>query len=393
MKFHFTEIIEDRSPVVVITALERCLKREAWEIKRYDAQVVALGIGTSRNAVNLSDTAKFDIDSSASATTVHVQVEYQYTWFVSEDSQDDTVHARFESVFANMRAELNLAPEWPIRKSEAEEEPTYLSEPTTPSETLITAVESVPLSRPDNGEGETAQQSSASEFEELTAVSPIYERSPRSPRYLLGSSEVPQRLVSGVMSLIVASIIAVTCIVFWASHSKGHPLSGNAPKPVLPVQSARMISSPPDNQPTPLASTSWAKNNSSDSAARATTRSEDPKRWLEQWAASQRTRDAKSQASFYADEVRPYLARPQASRDAVYQNKQDTILNRKGLWTFKIEDVSVRREGANKASVLLKKHFMRQTGSIHVSEQRVPSFLTLKHTQDGWQITGERDLR
>jgi hypothetical protein len=131
------------------------------------------------------------------------------------------------------------------------------------------------------------QQTSALEFEELTAVSPIYEKLQKTPRYLLGSSAVPQRLVSGVVSLIVASIIAVTCIVFWT----------------------RIIFPPPDDQP-PLASTSSAKDNSSDSLARTTTPSEDPRRWLGQWAGFQRTRDAKSQASFYADEGRPYLRVP-----------------------------------------------------------------------------------
>jgi hypothetical protein len=64
-----------------------------------------------------------------------------------------------------------------------------------------------------------------------------------------------------------------------------------------------------------------------------------PRRFLEQWAASQRARDAKRQASFYANEVRPYLALREASRDAVYEDKRKTIGQRKGLWTFKIEDV------------------------------------------------------
>jgi ketosteroid isomerase-like protein len=400
MKFHLTKIIEDRSPAVVIRALEKCLKQEAWEIKRHDAHVVASGIGTSRNAVNLSDRATFDIESEAGIITVEVDVEYQYAWFLPEDSQDETVHARIESVFANTRAELKLAPEWLIAQNETEEQPTALPEQATPSEALIATFEDATLSKLDSGEVETSgevekeQQTSGSEVEELStepsmSIMPLEVR-----RQLSGSVGVPRRHGFGAASVILAAISLVTCIAFWMAYPKDHFSNGHAVNLVPSRQSApRNFSAPPETQATPEAAPTTGEDNSPSTITSPATATEDLKDWLEEWAASQRTRDARSQASFYAEEVRPYLARPEASREAVLQTKQDAIFHRRGLWTFEIEDVSIRREGENKASVVLKKHFMTQTDTIRVSERRVPTQLTLKRLQDGWQITGERDLQ
>jgi ketosteroid isomerase-like protein len=394
MRFHLTKIIEDRSPVVVTKALEKCLKSEAWKIQRYDKQVVALGIGTSRSAVNLSDKATFEIDFCEGATTVQVEAEYQYTWFLSEESQNHTVHSRIESVFANMRAELDLAPDWLHAQSESEEPPAPILETTTSSEPSKPAIESVAPPTFDEEDREPTQQTPASQVESFSPAYPFAPESQKAPKYLLGSSDARQRLGFRTVSLLVVSIIVVPCVRVGISHFKVHPLSGNASKPVPAAQTATRNSFHlPDDHPRPLVSPSSRKDNLSRSLPRPGAPSEDLRRWLEQWAASERTRDAKGQASFYADDVSPYLTLDRASRDAVYRNKQDSIHNRKGLWTFRIEHVSIRRESPDEASVLLKKLVMTQTDSVRVSEHRISSFLTLKRTQDGWRITGERDLQ
>jgi hypothetical protein len=386
MRFYITKIVEDRSPAIVVQALEKCLKREAWEVRRHDMQVIALGIGTSRNTVNLSDNAKFDIDSGEHVTLVRADVEYQNVWFLSEDLQHDAVHARFESVFANMRAALDLSPERLIGQRDAGGEPASPSESPSSTGTSMPVIESVPVPQFESTKESTSQRTSPSELETSLAASPISSYSWNGPGYLLLSR----------VSLITACVLVVLSIGFWRWHTSVYPSSGSTP-PVSPsVRSATQEFDPPSVMPLPLAPMSTGKQNVSDGIDRTSAPSsvnQDPRRFLEQWATSQRTRDAKSQASFYADEVRPYLALHEASRDAVYEDKRNSIGQRKGLWTFKIEDVIIQRESVTTASVSLIKHFMTQTGSVQVSEQRIPSLLTLKHTQDGWRIMGERDLR
>ena len=381
MRLHLTKVIEDRSPAVVAQALEKCLKREAWEVRRHDLQVIALGIGTSRNTVNLSDSAKFDIDSGEKITLVRGDVEYQNVWFLSEDFQQDAVHARFESVFANMRAALDLSPEPVIGQSDPLGEPASPSELPASTDTPAAIIESVPVLQSESTKEDTSQRTSPSELEISLAASPISSNSRNRPGYSL----------RGPGSLLVACILVILSIGFWRLHA------GRNTPPLSPfVRRATQGSAPPHVKPMPLASTSMEKQNLPDGIDRTTAPSsvnQTPGRFLEQWAAAERTRDAMSQASFYADEVRPYLALREATRDAVYEDKQNSIRHRNGLWAFKIEDVIIRTESANTASVSLKKHFMMQTGSVQVSEQRIPSLLTLKHTQDGWRITGEQDLR
>jgi ketosteroid isomerase-like protein len=406
MRFHLTKIIEDRSPVVVSQALQRCLKGEAWEIKRHEKQIVALGIGTSRTTVNLADKAIFEIDSSADATTVEVEAEYQYTWFLSEESQNDTVRSRFESVFANMRAELDLAPESFNPQNEPHQPPAPSSDsmdstdPTdslTPSETSSPATESSQLPTLHEEIPVPTQQTSVSEVTESSTASPITLEPHEVSASFLRSSDLPRRPPFDAVSLIAASLIAVLGLGFGFAHFKSRPLTGSASRtaPSIPAATPKPLP-PPDNHHWPIAPLPAIDLNPSGAGARPdpqqAARSEDLRRWLEQWAASERTRDAKAQASFYADDVRPYLTLDRATRDVVYQQKQNSIQNRTGLWTFKIENIFIKTESAEEASVLLKKIEMTQTDSVRVSERRTSSFLTLKRKQDGWQITGERDL-
>jgi ketosteroid isomerase-like protein len=397
MRFHITKVIEDRSAAVVAQALEKCLKREAWEVRRHDMQVIALGIGTSRNTVNLSDNAKFDIDSGEEVTLVRADVEYQNVWFLSEDLQHDAVHARFESVFANMRAALDLSPERVIEQGDAGGEPASLSESPSSTDASTAVIASVPTPQLGRKQDDTTEQASPSGSETSSAASPMSSNSRCTPEPLLPlpPAQRPRFLASSVR-LIGACILVVISIASWRLHSNVHPSNRSRPPQSPSVRRVTQEPAPPSVKPRPLASTSLAKANLAGKADQKTDPSSfnrDPRRWLEQWAASQRTRDANRQASFYAEDVRPYLTLQEASRDAVYEDKRRSIDNRRGLWTFTIEDVTIRRESADTASVSLRKHFMMQAGSVQVSEQRMRSLLTLKRTQDGWRIVGERDLR
>ena len=399
MRFQLTKIVEDRSPVAVTWALEKCLKREAWEIKRLDQQVVALGIGTSRSTVNLSDKAIFAINGVESNTAVQVDAEFQYTWFLPEDTQNHTVRSRFESIFANMRAELDLAPEW-------QEQPTAENQPSLPP-TSSTTTPTTDLSAPD-----LASHTTLDKAPELTnptpapaALSSTYSALPpehKSLTPLLASLDPPHPLNLRAASVIVSSLVVLAAAILGIAHTNRRPQTNHVANPSPSIQTApRNSAAPSANQklalsPLPALHMTPATKASPSDIAPSTqlgNRPDDLKDWLEQWAASERTRDATSQTSFYADDVRPYLSLDHASRDAVYQAKQDAIQKRQGLWTFKIDDMSIRKQGPDEASVLLKKRVMTQTNSVLVSELRISSFLTLKYTPDGWKITGERDLR
>jgi hypothetical protein len=119
---------------------------------------------------------------------------------------------------------------------------------------------------------------------------------------------------------------------------------------------------------------------------------EDVKLWVDDWAASERTKDPGIQTSFYADNVSPYLNHVSCDRISLYHDKQNAIRERKGLWTFSVEKVSIHKKNPNIVLVKLIKHFMTQAGTVEVAEQWIPSRLVLVRTNGGWMISAEEDL-
>jgi ketosteroid isomerase-like protein len=115
--------------------------------------------------------------------------------------------------------------------------------------------------------------------------------------------------------------------------------------------------------------------------------------WLQEWAAAMRTRDASAQAAFYADSVDRYLDHRNVTRDAVLRDRESTIHMRKGLWTVKIEKVSIIRQTGSDAEVHLVKHFIGEPEQSEIMESLVPTRLLLKRVGKTWRITSEEDLR
>ena len=400
MRFQLTKIIENRSPVVVTTALEQCLKQEAWEIRRRETQMIALGIGASRSKVNMSDKAVFEIDSQEGATTVQVEVEYQYSWFLSEESQNDAVLSRFETIFANTRAALALAPESPIPTPELQQAPTPPDTPAPPDESIASSETTPPtvdsaLPSPSPEPTQPASPSPTQTPTQIpTAAPPIAPPPLQAFNNALPSFHQPHRPALAAVSLLLVSLLVTLAAGFGISHFHPSPSTAKVSLPARSIQPATLHPvPPPDRRPLPPVPAPSKADLPAAPVPTSAATAADLRRWLEQWAASERTRDPRTQASFYAEDVRPYLALDHASREAVYQAKQDAIQNRQGLWTFKIENISIQRQTDGEASVLLKKLVMTQSDSVRVTEQRISSFLTLKRTPDGWQITGERNLR
>jgi len=121
------------------------------------------------------------------------------------------------------------------------------------------------------------------------------------------------------------------------------------------------------------------------------TSSAELKLWLQNWAASMRTRDANAQAAFYADTLDRYLDQRNVSKEAVLRDREATNRMRKGLWTVKMEDIVIERQTGSEAEVRLVKHFMDEQETSEILESFVPTRLTLKRLNGEWKITSEQD--
>jgi hypothetical protein len=128
-----------------------------------------------------------------------------------------------------------------------------------------------------------------------------------------------------------------------------------------------------------------------ESTSESATNSAELKLWLQNWAASMRTKDANAQAAFYADTLDRYLNQRNVGRDVVLRDREATNRMRKGLWTVKMEDVVIERQTDSEAEVRLVKHFMDEQETSEILESFVPTRLTLKRLNGEWKITSEQD--
>jgi len=121
-----------------------------------------------------------------------------------------------------------------------------------------------------------------------------------------------------------------------------------------------------------------------------------PKVWLEQWADALRGRDADLQASFYADPVGRYMGDSDVSKDALTNSFRSAIQVRDGLWTMKLERVSIDSLSATHVVARLTKHFMQlddSSGSAsQIADHYVRSRLDLRRVDGEWKIESEQDM-
>jgi ketosteroid isomerase-like protein len=113
--------------------------------------------------------------------------------------------------------------------------------------------------------------------------------------------------------------------------------------------------------------------------------------WLQNWVAAMRTRDAAAQASFYADPVERYLGKSNLSNAEIQQDKRAAIVSREGLWTVKLEDITLNQQSPDEVNVHLVKHYMAETEPAQISEQFVSSRLKLRRINNQWKIISEQD--
>jgi hypothetical protein len=130
----------------------------------------------------------------------------------------------------------------------------------------------------------------------------------------------------------------------------------------------------------------------SSTAAQQDSATSDPRQWLQNWADVMRGRDPIAQASFYADTVDAYSGRRNVSNEQILANKRAGILNRRGLWTVRFDDISLHRQGDDDVSVNLVKHYIAQVGPAQITEKFVRSRLLLRLIDGQWKIVSEQDL-
>jgi ketosteroid isomerase-like protein len=121
------------------------------------------------------------------------------------------------------------------------------------------------------------------------------------------------------------------------------------------------------------------------------------KLWLEDWAEAIRGRDPDLQASFYADPVAEYLGESDLSAEDLTGEFRSAIQARDGLWTFKVENVSVNPQSPTDVQVRLTKHFMQlddssQSESNQIADKYVRSRLELRKMDGEWKIVSEQDV-
>ena len=119
---------------------------------------------------------------------------------------------------------------------------------------------------------------------------------------------------------------------------------------------------------------------------------QDVKDWVNTWAAALRTRDARAQASFYADPVDRYLLNSNVGKGQLLKAKQSEIEKRQGSWTVDAENVVVASQTASDAVVRLTKHITQEAPPGIIREWHIHTQLKLKRIDGSWKITAEQTL-
>jgi ketosteroid isomerase-like protein len=365
MKLQFLATIKHCSRGRILDELERHLRTEAWEIWRTDEGLTATGIGVFPRVINVADRTNFFVSSSAASISIKVLIDFSAVGSSSLESQTLKVRQRHEAILTEVCERLQVG--WSCGEfSETESKPQPLK--THPS----VEEESGRFS----GDSEKAHSTSAAAS---TAVSsPIDSPSSALARYIVPSA---------------------TLLLLLAAFFFFYVRQGNDRLPTFRNGSAPSINPAKSHQPLVSSGPNIPSDPSQKETSTSLLKSVAPPRhpadvrlWLADWAAAERAKDADNQMTFYADKVRPYLDHASYDRVAIYHDKQDVIRKRNGLWTFGVEDISIRKQGHNVVIVNLTKHFMSQTGNVEVSEQWIPARLVLVRINGCWMISAEQDF-
>ena len=392
MRFQTSETVSVQDPEMVLRVLEMCLREISNEVVRYGASITLQGLGPSPRAVNYHDTTVLSVSTENDKTIIHADVSFQASAFLGEMSQDAIVRSKLEQVFDQMKTQLDLELR---RESASFVAPVMVDEPVVEAESESTElpvddakdVASSPVSHEaeehlDEGEGVTA-----------LPMDSVLQDEPQ----IVHTREIPpeesdarhSKLIWFVCAVGAFSLLAVGTFlprfrdrtVGWYSAAMG------AREPIA----AKTADSTAVGET--VAPQTNAAATSPDSSALPAPSVEDPKVWLETWAAAMRSRDPVAQASFYADPVDRYLNRKNVSNAALVEKKRADIGRRQSLWTVRLSDVVVENRTPSEATVRLVKHYIVEGEPSQVSELFVKTRLQLKLIDGQWKIASEQEIR
>lgn len=424
MDFHFNKVIKSRTPPQVALQLEACLEEQAWRVWIVGDRFFAYGIGPSAHSINPHDQTTLEVKEVNGGTIVLIEVSYQGLDTSSVEDQNHIVWSKIEAVFESLRLKLHLEPQMIVTQFAGEPIGHVTSSPVEIKSEAIQSsgegqavfIEETPFKKPASQQEKTkvstppplvADRSTLTDHQPISSSSGTADQHPEPvaakvrslPFVDLSTLADTSRsrlvtLFAGLQAKVVLGALATLFILLSATWLFRHRTTSDQSKVASTQKSS--ASTTPQSAATepPHPEANLQKDTQRAPITRRPVKVDEAsiKSLLEDWAAAQRSRDAKMQSSFYAERVAPYPNRSAVTLLQVYEDKQNSIHNRIGLWTFKIEDVSVHRQTDETVSVRLRKHFMTQTGSVEVTERVVLCILTLRQIDGTWKIAGERDI-
>ena len=423
MRFQTTNQVPCEDAELVLAVLEERLHTLSHEVVREGGRITLFGLGPSPRVVNPRDKTMIDVSAADGVTRINADVTFQASAFLGEVAQDKIVLEKLESVFEEIKAELDLKTrgedgkvvpvperiisiesakvEWPVAVASAPEDSgiTEPSDETTSGAYVLRAVvEEPPIAEIERSQLEVPV---ASDYEQpieatpIAAATPIrivfVETDPISVAKSLPSippvtkpeterwvADAWRRARWAVAGVCLAAIVVVGARGLMnrdkAAHREAEPVAIAVPASAVIARTVSASTTVPVSGAKP-----------------SLPGDENPAAMMKQWELAMQSRDAEAQAAFYADTVSRYFLRSKVERDAVLADKQAAIGNRKDGWTFKTERVKVQRS-ADSATVMLLKHFSVEKDGTTVSEWFIPSQLKLKREDGRWRIVSERDL-
>jgi ketosteroid isomerase-like protein len=446
VKLLLDEIVEHPDADHVLRTLEPFLREVSLETVRTEDQLIVYGLGPSFRTMNPKDTTIVRATSQASATALHTEANFLASALAGNAAQDEIVRSKIERAFESLKTELSYgAPSRPIAATNVpmaappvpqspvvEAEPA-IAEVTAPvvvevEKTLPVAMEQAPeavqaaaiettpapeaepvpeaKAEPEAKPEVKAEPKIEAKLESKPAPQPepkpISQPEPKlvakreEPVLTASRQSAPEATVeavdeepvrkkrSALLWVLPLLLLLLLAAAFYLLHHRGDVqglFGGNAEG-----HAASISVEHPAATPAPVPTTASVATPAP--AAMPT----DVKEWVQAWAAAMRTRDAQAQLAFYATPLDRYFLTPNVSKEQLLKDKQAEIDDRKGVWTFKAEDVVVKSQTATSAVVYLVKHIIVELPSSTMREQRLKAQLKLKMVDGEWKIISERTI-
>jgi ketosteroid isomerase-like protein len=434
VRFQFSEIVEHPDPDLVLHILEHCFRDISLEVVHSGDQLTVYGVGPSFRTMNRNDKTVLRASRQQTATIIHAEVNFLASALMGDMPQDTVVRSKIEQAVRCMKTQLNLDVAFPPEDPPSihSSEPTQPFPPEPPAPPVPEAA-GPPAHEPlvlENTSFQTATATIAAEPfiqpptmepNELIALESNAPVATVPPAFAVAAPSAPPEhafdsaasasappqpflpMKAGPAEQKRSALLPLTVLAALILLGTGYLLQHRNPGGNLfSLKNATEHATPDADQPAVEQTNSApphdaVKQSSSPSAQSSQTPTaagpENIRAWVEDWAAAMRTSDPKAQISFYADPVNRYFLTPNVGKSELMREKQSDIASRKGLWTFKAENVEIERQTESNAIVLLTKHItVKPPSSSSIREQRIKTQLKLKIVDGNWKIISERTL-